>query len=42
MKDLGEKARVLVGLVVPSVGGRAEIGVNSPHQCNYLDQNRNM
>ena len=42
MKELGGKTGVLVGMDLPSAGGGAEAGVQSPHQGNCLTQKRNI
>ena len=42
MKELGGKTGVLVGLDLPSVGGRTEVDVRSRHGSNCLDQRRNI
>ena len=41
MKELGGKTGVLIGQDPPSIGGRTEAGVRSPHQGNCLSQRRN-
>ena len=42
MKELGGKTGVSIGLDLPSVGGRTEVGVQFPHGSNCLDQRRNI
>ena len=42
MKELGGKIGVLVGLDLPSAGGRTEAGVQSPQRGNCLSQRRNI
>ena len=43
MKELaGKKHGVLIGLDLPLVGGRTEVGFQSPHWSNGLDPRRNI
>ena len=42
MKELGGERGVLVGLDLPSVSGRTEAGVQSPHWGNCLSQRKNI
>ena len=41
-KELAGKTGALVGLDLPSAGGRTEAGVQSPHWGNCLSQRRNI
>ena len=42
MMELEGKTGVLIGLDLPSAGGRTEAGVQSPHHGNCLNQRRNI
>ena len=42
MKELGGKTGVLLGMDLPSVGGRTEARVQSPHRSSCLSQRRNI